>query len=117
MMRTVFAATNSAKRIRTAATISPAMGYLRSIGHERRGALDLDDLHVRADREDLVLVVRAGAPHLALELDGPRLAGDLLEHRRRAPDQRGGARADLRRHRAVAAGDGAHDEERRAGDE
>src|SRR3954447_24654655 len=104
MIRIVFAATNSAKKTMTAATISPAIAA-PSFRYQRRGALDLHDLHLRARLDDLVLEIGPGRPHLALEPDRAVVAVDLVEHGRLLADERRRAGPQLRRHRQVAPGD------------
>src|SRR3954452_1235339 len=104
MMRIVFAATMSAKMTTTAAMIRPATGT-PLFGNQRRGALDLHDVHLPADLDDLVLVIGPGGPDLVLEPDRAAVAGDRLEHLGPLADQRGGAGAQLSGHRHVAPGD------------
>src|SRR4051794_3512578 len=104
MMRMVFAATMSAKMTMTAATIRPAT-TTPLFGYQRRGALDLHDVHLLADLDDLVLVVGPRGPDLVLEADRAAVAADGLEDLGPLADQRRRARAQLRRHRHVALGD------------
>src|SRR3954454_3407037 len=89
----------------TASTISamtPASMALL-LGHERRGAPDLDHVHPLALLDHLILVVRPGRPHLALELDAALALREALDDRGGAADQRRRPRAQLRRHAAVRA--------------
>src|ERR1700759_5367885 len=103
MIRTVLAATNSAKRISTAATINPTIPASQVVDG-RRGAPNLHHVHARPRLEDLVLVVGARAPHLAVEahLAQRLVVDDALGDDRRAPDERGGPGPQLRRHVDVA---------------
>src|SRR5215218_11335009 len=78
----------------------PSSRVGRLIGHERRGAPDLDHLHARAGLVGLIVHVRPRGPDLAVD---PHAADalavlDPLEHRRALADERGRAGADLRRH-------------------
>src|SRR5881392_1179416 len=115
MIRTVLAATNSANRISTAATIKPIIPA-SSVVDERRGAPDLHHVHARPRLEHLVLIVGARGPDLAVDAD---LAGGLvvdnpLGDDPRAADERGRARPQLRGHVDVASRDGTHDGEAHA---
>src|SRR4051794_15790374 len=98
-----------AKRIRTPRTIRAATGFLSV--HERGGAADLDHLDALAGFDDAVLVEGAGGPDLAFDLRAADalLVGDALEDHRVAPDERGGARAHVRGHLEMTAGDGPHE--------
>ena len=71
---------------------------------ERRGAPDLDHVDALAGLDDVVLVVGARGPDLALDADAADalVVGDALDDHRRAPDQRRGAGAQR-----AAAGAGA----------
>src|SRR3954447_20168396 len=100
MMRMVFAATMSAKMTMTAATIRPAT-RTPLFGNQRRGALDLQDVHLLAGLDDVVLVVGPRGPDLVLEPDRAGVAADRLEHLGPLADQCRGAGAQLRRHRHV----------------
>src|SRR4051812_16171773 len=111
MIRIVFAATNSAKKTMTAATISPAIAA-PSFRNQRRGALDLHDLHLRALLDDLVLEIGPGRPDLSLEADRAAVAVDRLDHGGLLADERRGAGPQLRRHRQVALGDRPDEAER-----
>src|SRR3954453_6448249 len=107
MIRTVLAATNSANRISTAATIKPTIPA-SSVVDERRGAPDLHHVHARSRLEHLVLIVGARAPHLAVEagLAAGLVVHDPLGDDGRAADQRRGAGPQLRRHVDVTPCDG-----------
>src|SRR6476660_9539951 len=106
MIRTVLAATNSANRISTAATIKPTIPA-SSVVDERRGAPDLHHVHARPGLEHLVLIVGARAPHLAVEAHLPPglVVDDPLGDDRRAADERRRAGPQLRRHVDVTPGD------------
>src|SRR5215212_772706 len=111
-MRTPEAATmnrNTARTISATRPASMASSFLL-LGDERRGALDLDDVYACAGLEDLVVVVGAGGPPLALELDaaGVLEVGDPLDDGGLPAVQRGGAGAQLAGHPAVRAGDLSH---------
>src|SRR5690242_21344747 len=112
MIRTVLAATNSANRISTAATIKPTIPA-SSVVHERRGAPDLHHVHARSRLEHLVLIVGARSPHLAVDAHLPDrlVVDDPLGHDRRAADERRGPGPQLRRHADMAPGDRANDGE------
>ena len=72
MIRTVCAATNSAKSDEHDQRRSARLpsGYLpHGLGHERGGAPDLDDVDAGAGLDGRVLVVGARGPDLAVELD------------------------------------------------
>src|SRR5919198_3128321 len=109
MMRTVLAATNSANRISTAATINPTIPA-SSLADERRGAPDLHHVHALARFDHAVLVVAARGPHLAVEAHAsdPLIVVDALEDNGGASDQRRRTRADPRRHVDVTPCDRAH---------
>ena len=73
---------------------------------ERRGSADHDDLHPLADVEDVILVIGAGRPHLAVvEPDrADRLqVRDALHDGALPADERRRARAQLGRLLAVRA--------------
>src|SRR5215470_6850373 len=116
MIRTVFAATKMAKRTSTSATINPTIPA-SSIAYQRCRALDLHDVHTRARLDDVVLVVRARGPHLALDahLAHAVVVDDALGDDPRAPDEGRRPGAQLRRHGDVAPRDRAHDGEAHAG--
>src|SRR5919201_1290858 len=109
MMRTVLAATKSAKRISTAATINPTIPA-SSLADERRGAPDLHHVHALARFDHTVLVVAARGPYFAVEshASDPLIVVDALEDHCGASDQRRRTRADLRRHVDVTPCDRAH---------
>src|SRR5918996_2373766 len=99
----------------TMSTIRVANWFL-SFTYQRRRAVDLQHLDPRTGLEGLVLVERAGAPDLAADLDLAAAAVHALEHDRGRPDERGRARAQLRRGAQVAAGDRAQRQQGRGGD-
>src|SRR4051794_22270222 len=127
MMRTVFAATSSAKKAMTTSRIRPACIAATSwsragtgplhLADERGCAPNLDDVDAAAALDDVVVAVRARRPDLALELDPPAVGVDPRGRQRRLADERGGARAQLRGGAQVAAGDRAHEAEHEPGDE
>src|ERR687895_2306082 len=91
----------------TMSTIRVANGlpsWVALLGDERRGALDLQHLDPGAGLEHLILVERAGAPGLTLELHLAAVAVDPFENGRGTADQRGCAGAQLHRRAEVAAG-------------
>src|SRR3954471_6680420 len=116
MMRMVCDATMSAKTrtttraIRAATSSPPGGGDRSSWGDERRGAADLDDLDLGAGGDDVVLVVGACRPDLAVDAHraDALVVGDALQHDGVAADQGGGTGPDLRRRVHVALGDRAH---------
>src|SRR5919198_4721449 len=97
MIRTVLAATNSANTTSTMTTISAATAAPSLFAHERSRAPDLDHLHAPAGLDDIVLVVGARGPHLAVDLHhaDALVVGDALEHDARTPDQRSRPGAQL----------------------
>src|SRR5215207_1415751 len=114
-MRTPEAATMNRNTARTISAMTPAsMACLPLLlADERRGAPDLHHLHTLAGLDDLVCVVGAGGPALALELHaaGALVVVDALGHHRAAAHQRGGARSQLRRLAAVRERDRAEGEQ------
>src|SRR5919201_4120425 len=117
MMRTVLAATNSANRISTAATINPTIPA-SSLADERRGAPDLHHVHALARLDDAILVVATRRPHLAVDPHPSQSAVvvDALGDDPGAADERRRSRADLWRHVHVAAGDRPDDREADGGE-
>src|SRR3954452_1743108 len=115
-IRTPDAATNSTNRKITIRAITPPDTRHSSFGHERRGAPDLDHLNPLARLEDPLVVERARAPVLTLELDGPAVLVGALEHDRVAADEPRGAGAQLRREAPVRARERAQAEEQDDGD-
>src|ERR687890_1424719 len=107
---TIFTAENAMISRNAASTISamaPAViAVLPSLGHERRGAPDLDHLHAGARLIGLVLEVRARGPHLAVDAHAAHalVVGDALHDGGVAADERRRPGADLRRHPLVRAG-------------
>src|SRR3954447_1014677 len=91
------AAMNSTNTITTIRAMTPPVTGNSSFGNERRGALDLDDLHALAGLEDAAVLVGARGPVLPLELDDAGVLGRLLQDDGLAADEPGGARAELRR--------------------
>src|SRR3954447_26332390 len=83
-IRTPAAATMNTNRARTIKAIRPAVMDSLSFAHERGCAPDLEDVHARPRLDDLVVVVRAGGPDLAVELDAADAlgVGDALGHHR-----------------------------------
>src|SRR4051794_37634301 len=102
-------------RARTIRTIRPAVMRSPSFAHERCRAPDLEHLHARPGLVDLVFVVRAGGPDLAVETHAADPLGvrDALHDDRPLPDQRRRARLELGPRALVLAGDrpqrGEHD--------
>src|SRR5918994_895340 len=81
----------------TPSTISVAIcAPFLSVGDQRRGAVDLDDLHARARLERGVLVVGACRPDLSADLHAAAVRVDALDHRGRPAHQRGGPGTDPR---------------------
>src|SRR5215217_7160281 len=118
-MRTPRDATMSRKTAMTMSAMSPAsITAFLLLGHERRGAADLDHLHTRALGDHLVLVVGARPPRLALQLHAADVlvVGDAFQHHRGAADERRRARAQLCWLAAVAAGQRAQRGERHGGE-
>src|SRR3954469_4062694 len=121
-MRTPIAATMNTNRTRMIKTIRPAVMYSLSFAHERGRAPDLEDVHAGPRLDDLVVVVGARGPDLAVELHTADAlgVGDALDDHRGLPDQRGGAGSYLAARALVLAGDrpqrgerdDGHDEER-----
>src|SRR3954466_593966 len=70
-MRTPDAATKKTKRKITIRAMTPPDTGHSLLGHERRGAPDLDHLHARAGFEDLLGRERARGPLLPRQLDRP----------------------------------------------
>src|ERR671929_1948727 len=99
-MRTPDAATMNRNTARTMSAMTPASMVPPSLlrTHERRGAPDLDHMHAAPRLDDVVLVVGARRPVLALQLHGAAAVavGDALGDRRGAADEGGRARAQLR---------------------
>src|SRR3954451_5078973 len=88
-------------------TMAPAVKCVTSsFGDQRRGALDLHHLDARARLDHVVLIVGAGAPHLAADLHTAAVLVHLVERDRPSAHERRGAGADPRRRVHVAAGDG-----------
>src|SRR3954469_21224174 len=119
MIRTVRPATNSANRTSTAITISAATGRpFPLFAHERGRAPDLDDLHALAGLDDVVLVIGARGPHLAIDLDDADalVVGDPLETHPGAPDQRRRPGPELGRLVQMTLRDRPHEEEQQRGD-
>src|SRR5215207_1461350 len=116
MIRTVRAATNSANRTSTAATIKPIIPA-SSVADERRGAPDLHYVHARARLDHAVVVVGARGPDLALQAHAAQagVVVDALEHDRGLTDEGGRPGADLRGYVQMALGDRPHDGEARRG--
>src|SRR3954454_3277298 len=114
MMRTVFAATSSAKKAMTTSRIRPACIAATSwsgagrgplhLGDERCRAPDLDDVDAASALDDVVVIVRTRGPDLAFELDRPAVGIDPRGRQRRLADERGGAGAQLRGGAQVPAG-------------
>src|SRR5215212_3320502 len=100
-IRTPDAATNSTNNSTTNRAMTPPVTAHTSISNKDRSALDLDDLDALPGLEDPAVLVRAGAPLLALELDHAGLVRRRLQHQRMAPDEPRGARPQARRHAAV----------------
>src|SRR5919109_281067 len=91
--RSISGLTRSTISTTTATTMSairPAMVYLL-VGHEGGGSLDLEYVDAGALREHGVLVVGAGAPHLAADLHLAAVRVHSLEHHGARSDERGGA--------------------------
>src|SRR5215211_1496252 len=102
----------STSRATTPRTIRPAIRYLL-FGDERRGAVDLHHVHPLSGLEHGVLVVAAGGPHLAADLDGAAVGVDTLEHHRPGPDEGRGSGSQPRGRAQVAPGDRAQQTYRR----
>src|SRR4051812_13435593 len=102
-------ATMNRNTARTMSAMTPASmpASFLLLADERRGALDLDHMHALPRLDDLVLVVGARPPGLALQLHAAAVlvVGDALGDQRGAAHQRGGARAQLRRLAAARDGD------------
>src|SRR3954454_2252380 len=105
-IRTPAAATMNRNTARTISAIRPAVIAVSSFRDERRGAPDLDDLDPLAGLDDVVVVVRAGGPHLAVDAHAADtlVVGDALHHHPGPPHQRRRAGAQPRRLAAVRAG-------------
>src|SRR4051794_9969143 len=86
----------------TMSTISEAKGVLSSFVYQRGRAVDSEHLYARAGLEGVVLVVGAGAPHLARQADRAAVAVHAVDHDRAGADQRSRARPKLGRHVQVA---------------
>src|SRR5215204_7270464 len=99
------ATVNSTTAAMTMSTIRVAKWVLSLFVYERRGAVDLEHLDPRAGLEFMVLVVRAGAPHLARQTHGTAVAIHAVDHDRGCADQRGRPGAQLRRRAQVPPGD------------
>ena len=93
----------------TIRAMTPAVMLLCLLfGHERRGAPDLDDLHALPASIDLVRRrrrARSRARPRCCTQPTPSSLAIRSSTSASAPDQRGGARAELRRHAAVRAGE------------
>src|SRR3954451_14777960 len=96
-IRTARMTTTMTKNNTASTTIPPAVIRISSFRDQRRGAVDLQHVHVVTGIDDLFLVVRARTPHLAADLHAPPGAVDALQHRRACTHQRRGAGADVRR--------------------
>src|SRR4051812_49918247 len=118
MIRTVRDATYRANSTSTIATMAAATAAPPLLAHERRRALDLDDLDALAGVDDVVLIVGPCGPHLAVDLDDadPFVVGDPLQDDPGAPDQGGGSCARFSRLVEVVPRDRPHDKEQQAGD-
>src|SRR3954454_24067215 len=88
-IRTPAAATMKTNRARMIKTIRPAVMRSLSFAHERGRAPDLEDVDARPGLDDLVVVVGARGPDLAVELHAADAlgVGDPLDHHRGLPDQ------------------------------
>src|ERR1700710_2164313 len=103
MMRTVLAASSSAKTAMTTSRIRPACIATTSwwesvvgsdplhLADERGRAPDLDDVRAAAVLDDVVAVVRPRGPDLAVELDRPAVGIDPRGVQRGLADERVGA--------------------------
>src|SRR3954454_15207319 len=105
MIRTVRQSVNTTTNKMTNSTISAASTADPLFDDERRGALDLRDLDVRARLDHLIVEERARAPDLAADLDAAAERVDALEQGRAPADERGRAGADRHRHAQVPLGD------------
>src|SRR5215211_9322837 len=94
---------------------SSRLGRLRTISlfrDERRGAVDLHDMHADPRLEDVVLVEGPRCPDLAADLHPSAVGVHLLQDDRPRAHECGGARAQPGRHRHVAPSDRPQDRER-----
>src|SRR5579864_7234275 len=119
-MRTVRAKTASTMIATIRTMIKGTIRVAPLFVDERCGALNLDDLDLRARLEHLIRHVRARRPFLAADLDPAAMLVDALQHDRVRALQCSGARAQRRRHAQVRARDRAEEEQRprcRAGED
>src|SRR3954470_13843349 len=95
-IRTPAAATMKTNRARMIRTIRPAVMRSLSFAHERGRAPDLEHLDAGSRLDDLVVVVGARRPDLAVELHAAHAlgVGDALDDHRRLADQRRRTRPD-----------------------
>src|SRR5215207_10496215 len=98
----------------TPSTISVAIGRpFLSVSDERRGAVDLDDLHAGTRLERLILVVGPRSPDLSADLYLTAVSVNAFHHRGGPAHQRGRAGADAGRRAQVTPGDWPQDQQRR----
>src|SRR3712207_5039374 len=100
--------TNTASTISAMAPAVMAILPQSSVGHERRGAPDLDDLHLGAGLVGLVIHVGPGGPHLSVDphATDALVVGDALENHRLLAHERRSARPDLGRRAEMLASQG-----------
>src|SRR5512133_3062154 len=103
-MRMPRATVNSTTTATTMSTIRVAKTVLSSFVYERCRAVDLEHLDPGAGLERMILLVRAGTPHLARQPHGPAIAVHAVDDHRACADQSRGAGAQLGRHAQVMAG-------------
>src|SRR3954462_10303664 len=106
-IRTPDAATKNRNTARTISAMTAGSTTASSFRDERRSAPDLDDLHLLAGLDHLIVIVGAGGPHLAAYPHAAEtlVVGDPLHDHRTAADERRRAGAQQRRLAAVRAGE------------
>src|SRR4051794_19572647 len=98
-------------------TISAASTSDPLFEDERRSALDLGHLDLRAGLDHLVVEERPGTPHLTADLHLAAERVDALQDERAAADERGSAGADRGRRSEMTSGDRAQEQHGGDGDD